>query len=67
MVAPFALLAAEFGPVALGPAWLALPLCLGLALRFRAQAPGAGMNVLLARTAQVQLLLGTLLCAAWLM
>lgn len=67
MIAPFALLAAEFGTRALGPAWLALPVCLTLAFRFRAQALGSGMNVLLARTAQAQLLLGTLLCAAWLM
>ncbi len=66
MLAPFALLAAWFGEGALGPAWLALPVCLILAIRFRVQSPGAQMNMMLARTAQAQLLLGALLCAAWL-
>ena len=64
LLAPFALLSTGFDASTLGPVWLALPVCLVLALRFRAQAPGAQMNVLLARTAQAQLLLGALLCVA---
>ena len=67
LLAPFVLLTAGFDARTLGPVWLALPVCLVLALRFRAQTPGAQMNVLLARTAQAQLLLGALLCVALLM
>ena len=67
LLAPFALLTAGFGVRTLGPVWFALPVCLVLALRFRALAPGAQMNALLAHTAQAQLVLGALLCAALLM
>ncbi len=64
MLAPFPLLAQQLGVTGLGAAWLALPVCLWLALRFRHQPPGAQMNHHLARTAQAQLLLGVLLCVA---
>ncbi|KAA3655022.1 MAG: 1,4-dihydroxy-2-naphthoate polyprenyltransferase [Proteobacteria bacterium] len=64
MLAPFPLLARQLGVSGVGAAWLALPACLWLALRFRHQPPGAQMNLHLARTAQAQLLLGALLSIA---
>ena len=67
MLAPFPLLSTLLGATRLGPAWLALPLCLWLAWRFLDLPPGAHMNAQLARTAQAQFLLGALLCAALLM
>ncbi|MCB1961325.1 MAG: UbiA family prenyltransferase, partial [Rhodocyclaceae bacterium] len=67
MLAPFPLLSTLLGAAGLGPAWLALPLCLWLSWRFLDLPPGAHMNAQLSRTAQAQLLLGALLCAALLM
>ena len=58
MLAPFPLLALALGP--LGIAWLALPLCLWLAWRCLGMPADRKMNLLLARTAQAQLLLGVL-------
>ncbi|MEZ5627968.1 MAG: ubiquinone/menaquinone biosynthesis methyltransferase [Rhodocyclaceae bacterium] len=64
MLAPFPLLAQQLGVSGVSAAWLALPACLWLALRFRHQPPGAQMNHHLARTAQAQLLLDALLSIA---
>jgi len=67
MLAPFPLLAALLGPLRLGVAWLALPLCLWLVWRFGQLRPSPAMNLQLARTAQSQVLLGGLLVIALLM
>jgi len=58
---PFPLLAVAWGVQALGLAWLSLPVCLWLALRFANMQVGPGMNAQLGRTALVQVLVGALL------
>ena len=58
---PFPLLVVAWGVQALGLAWLGLPVCLWLALRFAGMQVGPGMNAQLGRTALVQVLVGTLL------
>lgn len=58
---PFPLLAVAWGARAVGLAWLSLPVCLWLALRFARMQVGPGMNAQLGRTALVQVLVGTLL------
>jgi uncharacterized membrane-anchored protein len=58
---PFPLLAVAWGVQALGLAWLSLPVCLWLAVRFARMQVGPGMNAQLGRTALVQVLVGTLL------
>ena len=58
---PFPMLAVAWGVQAVGLAWLSLPVCLWLALRFARMQVGPGMNAQLGRTAMVQVLVGTLL------
>ena len=58
---PFPLLVIAWGVQALGLAWLSLPVCLWLALRFANMQVGPGMNAQLGRTALVQVLVGALL------
>ena len=61
LLIPFPMLAFAWGVQAVGLAWLSLPVCLWLALRFAAMQVGPGMNAQLGRTAMVQVLVGTLL------
>ena len=61
LLAPFPILAVALGVHAIGLAWLALPVCLWLALQFTRMPVGAGMNAQLGRTALVQVLVGALL------
>jgi len=58
---PFPMLAFAWGVQAVGLAWLGLPVCLWLALRFAGMQVGPGMNAQLGRTALVQVLVGALL------
>lgn len=64
MLAPFAILTLALGPAIPGAAWLALPFCLWLSIRFRRLPRTAEMNRQLSLTALAQLLLGLLLCVA---
>lgn len=61
LLAPFPILAVALGVQAIGLAWLALPVCLWLALQFSRMPVGPGMNAQLGRTALVQVLVGALL------
>jgi 1,4-dihydroxy-2-naphthoate octaprenyltransferase len=61
VLVPFALLSVAWGVRALGLAWLSLPVCLWLAVRFSRMPVGPGMNAQLGRTAMVQVLVGALL------
>lgn len=61
VLVPFPLLAAAWGVQMLGLAWLSLPVCLWLVLRFARLQVGPGMNAQLGRTAMVQVLVGALL------
>lgn len=61
LLAPFPILAVALGVHAIGLAWLALPVCLWLALQFTRMPVGKGMNAQLGRTALVQVLVGALL------
>jgi 1,4-dihydroxy-2-naphthoate octaprenyltransferase len=61
VLVPFPLLAIAWGAQALGLAWLSLPICLWLAVRFMRMQVGPGMNAQLGRTAMVQVLVGALL------
>ena len=63
VLVPFPLLAVAWGAQALGLAWLSLPICLWLALRFMRMQVGPDMNAQLGRTALVQVIVGTLLIA----
>ncbi|MEE4330785.1 MAG: 1,4-dihydroxy-2-naphthoate octaprenyltransferase [Wenzhouxiangella sp.] len=66
MVLPFALLGLAWGWGSLGLVWLALPLFVGLALRFARLPVGPAMNEQLGHTALAQLALSVLLCIEWL-
>ena len=61
VLVPFPMLAAAWGTQALGLVWLALPVCLWLAVLFARMPVGPGMNAQLGRTALVQVLVGALL------
>jgi len=61
MLAPFPLLVVALGWAQAGLAVIALPLAVGLFVRFRKLPPGPEMNEQLARTALAQTLLGALL------
>jgi 1,4-dihydroxy-2-naphthoate octaprenyltransferase len=65
MLAPFLLLAPLAALLALRPVWLALaaaPFALTTIRRFRREAVGRGLNLILAQSAQVQALFALLLC-----
>ncbi len=61
VLVPFPMLAAAWGTQTLGLVWLALPVCLWLAVLFARMPVGPGMNAQLGRTALVQVLVGALL------
>jgi 1,4-dihydroxy-2-naphthoate polyprenyltransferase len=65
MLLPFALLSLLGDGVAHGHVWpalIALPLALILVRRFAREPPGRGFNSILAQTAQIQFVFGSLLC-----
>ncbi len=67
MLAPFLLLPLLLSAKQVWLPMLSLPLHLWLVVRFQRAPVGPGLNLLLARTAQAQLLLGLLLSAAFLL